>query len=370
MNRSSIHKSFWKYLPAAILLAITPLLSGCASNNQSNGRKKNDAFAKAEANIGSWTYIPVKGAICRDGSPTGFGVRLQKNAKNLLIYLKGGGSCRDSLTCSRNPSHFNAGDFQRLISKRGGRGILSTVKKNPAGGWNMIFIPNCTGDLDGGSASNVSVPGVKQPQQFVGARNIKRYLKLLKPYFKNPGKVLVCGTSAGGFGTLLSFYQFADAFDHSGLYLIDDSGPIFFSDSLFSPAFQQRLISLWNLNKPFPKDAAMLFKPDGLPEIYHYYAARYPNAAFGLISYTKDKVIRFNLSHSQPDQPPITGEEYYRGLLSLRAHLPKSWGTYYAAGSSHTIIAGNKLYHITAGGDSLYIWVKKLLQGMPVNAGS
>jgi hypothetical protein len=112
----------------------------------------------------------------------------------------------------------------------------------------------------------------------------------------------------------------------------------------------------------------MLFKRDGLPKIYRYYSANYPKATFGLISYTRDKVIRYYLNQGQPKQPAITGEAYFRGLLNIRSKLPKNWGTYYVAGTSHTMITGNKFYHAAAGGDSLYKWVGKLLRGISENA--
>ncbi len=233
----------------------------------------------------------------------------------------------------------------------------------------MVFIPYCTGDLHAGSARDVSIQGVKELQQFTGAQNIRYDLEILAPYFKNSSKVLISGTSAGGFGALLTFYKFATAFDHSKMYLLDDSGPIFFSNKLFSPAFQQHLISLWNMDKPFPKNATMLSGPDGLPKIYQYYDKNYPNATFGLVSFTQDKTIRFYLSHGQHLQPEISGKEYYSGLLDMRSKLGAHWGTYYRAGNDHTMIQTSRFFFDSTGTTPLYGWLSKLLNGVPETVG-
>src|SRR3954468_8550196 len=39
-----------------------------------------------------WTWIPVAGNKCRDGSDTGIGVRVNPASDKLIIYLEGGGA--------------------------------------------------------------------------------------------------------------------------------------------------------------------------------------------------------------------------------------------------------------------------------------
>src|SRR5687767_3519934 len=43
------------------------------------------AIKPIDAPPGEWTWIPVDGAKCRDGSPTGFGVRPQTGSKKLVL---------------------------------------------------------------------------------------------------------------------------------------------------------------------------------------------------------------------------------------------------------------------------------------------
>src|SRR5277367_3655623 len=64
----------------------------------------------------TWTWVPVDGALCRDGSSTGFGVSLG-TSNNLMIFLEGGNACFNYQSCSAlNPSSFDAADFHDLVT--------------------------------------------------------------------------------------------------------------------------------------------------------------------------------------------------------------------------------------------------------------
>ncbi|MEP0547009.1 MAG: pectin acetylesterase-family hydrolase [Rhodothermales bacterium] len=320
-------------------------------------------LADAATNPGTWTFVETDGAKCRDGSDTGFGVRLQEGAENLMIYLEGGGACFNEQTCGSNRSSFDANDFAALAAARGNAGIFNTtLSGNPVSAWNMVYVPYCTGDVQGGNAPNAVVPGVPGMQQFVGHRNVGLYLDILDRYLEDADQVLLTGASAGGFGTLVNFAQVADTFEGADLTLYDDSGPAFFADDVFSPQLGGAFVALYNFPASFPADAAPLFAPDGLQGIYAYYDARYPDANFGLSSYLEDQTIRFFFGFGQPDGT-ITGPEYEAGLLDLNAMAPESWKVYYAPGTAHTFIGADATYFGTSEGVALNSWLGALLDG-------
>src|SRR4029079_15086682 len=125
--------------------------------------------------VDDWTWIPFTDSKCRDGSPTGIGVRLHPGSNTLVIWLNGGGACFSGASCLVNPRSFGLTDFQdtvRVIASRKGhlkQGIFErTSASNPVRDWNQVYIPYCTGDLHAGHAPNKSVPGVIGLQQFVG----------------------------------------------------------------------------------------------------------------------------------------------------------------------------------------------------------
>ena len=339
------------------LAALILTLPACDSEPTGDG-----PFAEAEANPGEWVFVDVEGAQCRDGSATGLGVRLQEDSDNLMIYLEGGGACFNAATCASNPASFNEASFISFVGLSGDEAIFSTDAANPVGDWNMIYVPYCTGDIHGGSRTDVAVEGVAGTQQFVGHQNLELYLDLLAPYFGDPDQVLLAGRSAGGFGALLNFATVADAFDGSDLTLLDDSGPVFYADDVFSPQIGAAFAGTWNLPAALPSDAAALFATDGLQGIYDYYDDRYPGATFGLSSSLQDQTIRYFFGFGQPDGS-VSGDEYAAGLRDLRSKLPSSWATYYADGAAHTFIGTSTRYFGTSAGVELADWLDDLLDG-------
>ncbi len=348
------------------LCALTFCLAACDSGTITDPPREDDPLAEAKANLGEWTWIDVEGAQCRDGSATGFGVRLQDGATDLAIYLEGGGACFDATTCALNDPNFTEADFTAGVALDGETGIFSTGDANPVGDWNMVYVPYCTGDVHGGSAPEAAVPGVQGAQQFVGHQNMELYLDDVQASLDTPGQVLLTGVSAGGFGALVNFAEVADRFGTSQMTLLDDSGPIFYADDVFSPAIGGAFVGLYNFPEAFPSDASGLFAPDGLEDIYAYYADRYPSATFGLTSYLEDGVIRFFFGGGQPDGT-ITGDEYAAGLRDLRSTAPDRWATYYASGSSHTFLRTDARYFGTSAGVALNDWVGDLLEGTAPN---
>ena len=346
-------------------LALVCLLTLPACDNS----EPDGPLAEAEANLGQWTFLDVAGSKCRDGSPTGIGVRLQEGADDLLIYLEGGGACFSAATCATNPKTFGETEFDAVVSAAGNGGLFSTSADNPVGDYNMVYVPYCTGDLHGGSFPSSPAligQGVEGLQEFVGHQNVERALALLDDGLDAPGKVVLAGSSAGGFGTLLNFGAVAETFPGSDLVLVDDSGPLFFADNVFSPQLAAGVSQLFLFSAALP-DAPQLFQPDALPGIYNYYAAKYPDATFGLASYLGDDTIQTFFGFGQAPGDPVTNDEYADGLRDVRSHLDARWGTYFATGDAHTFLLVPSRYTGTSAGVAFNAWLGALLDGNPTD---
>ncbi|NBC18062.1 MAG: hypothetical protein GVY18_12195 [Bacteroidetes bacterium] len=359
-----------KPFAAVLLTALLVLLAGC----DSAGSDEDDSpLLRAEANMGNWTWIPVDGAQCRDGSATGLGVRLQEGATGLLIYLEGGGACFNDVTCATNPSFFGEAEFMARTAANGDDGIFSrTNPANPVGAWNAVYVPYCTGDVHAGDAPDTEV-GFFGPQQFVGHRNLERYAALLGPYFADQEQILLTGASAGGFGTLIAYDLLAETFGATvgteNIVLLNDSGPIVRDDAVLAPSLQQTWFDLWNLGATLPDDFPALDPSgDGFEAVYAYYAETYPEATFGLLSHERDETTRFFFGFSAYDgntvPPPVDAAAFEGALYDLRAALPDAWGTYYRAGTDHTFIGvDQRFYTETTDGATVADWLDDLLAG-------
>ena len=353
---------------AALIVALPACDSG--TDGPDPGPDPNGLFAQAAANKGTWTFVDIPGAQCRDGSATGIGLRLQEGATNTMVYLEGGGACFSAETCGINPSHFGSSEFAARVA--GGteasptslnEGIFnSTDASNPVGRWNQVYVPYCTGDVHSGSNPGGSPPDVTEPQQYVGHANIVKALDLLAPYLGTQNKALLTGASAGGFGTLLNFPTFDEHFSASQTYLLDDSGPIFFADNVLSPPLQAGLVGLFRFDLTYPGGLSV-YGTDGLAGIYSLLAQNYPDSKFALLSHLEDGTIRFFFGAGQAPGDEITGDEYAAGLRDISTRLPDSWGTYYAAGDAHTFIGVESRYTGASAGVALNTYVGNLVNG-------
>ena len=210
-----------------------------------------------------WTWVPVAGAKCRDGSATGFGIRLNPASTKLFIYLEGGGACFNALSCIGNSSSFGATSFNSWKGGGGAAGIFDTTNAaNPVKDWNAVYIPYCTGDVHAGDLTSSVPANGPQNQSFVGYANVGLDMQHIVPTFPGVTDVLLTGISAGGFGALYNYDRVARDFCPLPVTLIDDSGPPM-SDTYLAPCLQTRWRTLWGLNATLPPDCPQAIGSNG-----------------------------------------------------------------------------------------------------------
>jgi hypothetical protein len=324
-----------------------------------------------------WTWVDVPGSRCRDGSASGFGVRLNPASKQVMIYLEGGGACFNGTTCAIALGAFGKVAFDAWAGTVGGTGIFDDKNAdNPVMNWNAIYVPYCSGDVHAGDATGVSVPGGPQGQTFVGYENVGLYLQRIVPTFADATQVLLTGISAGGFGAALNYDRVAAAFCPTPVVLLDDSGPPM-SDQYLAPCLQKEWRDLWNLAATLPAGCADCSEPNGggIVNYATYLAGRWPGARLGLISSTQDSVISTFYgfgTNGCTSSTPLPGAVYAAGLDDLRKNYlaPTGlWGTYFVDSTTHTYLLGPGFYLTTVKTQRLTTWVGALLDGQLLDVG-
>jgi len=311
-------------------------------------------MSKAQGQMGQWQWISVPGMTCRDGSSTGIGVRLQPGASAVMIYFQGGGFCADGESCRQNANvpfagaNYGEAKFQNWARGMGQRGIFNTRRaKNPVSKWNHVLIPYCTGDLHGGTRRNAVVPGVAQPQQFVGKSNYAHALKLIAPYFRNASDVGISGSSAGGLGVILNYEQTVQAFGGRSVAALVDSAPVLPNTEFETECLYRTGVNTFGVQ--IPLDCPECHDParGGLVNIYQFLAKKYPQGRFALASQDADLagVILFNKYSRECGGRGVNIFNYRRALLTLRDdYIGGSWSTFFAPGLQHTITQDDGLY--------------------------
>jgi hypothetical protein len=351
-----------------------------------------------------WTWYAIDGAVCRDGSGTGFYVR-NGSVDKLLIYLEGGGACTSPGFCGYNPANVNQvlkGDGQTLAGSIGGAiagrqqpgtaGIFDmTQAANPFKDWSQIYIPYCTGDVHFGTRKNVMLPGVSSPQQFVGYLNMQKFVGRIVPTFKDKvSRVVLTGSSAGGFGSMLNYSMVQDAFGSVLVTALDDSGPSFADNDKSMPVcMQKNWRELFGYNAAFPSDCTECQQADGggLNLWSKYLLRKHPNLSFGIVSSMQDEVIRLfyssglkncaafttadpmTIGFAQADPTVyVPGQDYTEGLNGLRMQSVSTGkiATYYLGGANitfHQHIWRPRFFDASAGSESIAAWTSNLLAG-------
>jgi hypothetical protein len=351
-----------------------------------------------------WTWYAIEGAICRDGSPTGFYVR-SGTADKLLIYLEGGGACSSPGFCSYNPASTNevlSGDGQTLLGSAGGatsgrqqpgsKGIFDTARaENPFKDWHQIYVPYCTGDVHFGTRMNVMVSGLSKPQQFVGHLNLQKFMSRIVPTFRDKvTRVVLTGASAGGFGAALNYSMVQDAFGGVLVTALDDSGPAFLDNPRYMPVcMQKNWRALWGYDAAFPPDCMECRQSDGggFSGLNTFLFRKHPNATLAVVSSMQDEVIRMFYSSglqncasfATADPTTITlsqadpsvympGEDYAAGLSESRSKWTSSgrFASYYLGGANityHQHIWRERFYDAAAGKPSIAQWTGDYLAG-------
>ncbi|MEL6444754.1 MAG: pectin acetylesterase-family hydrolase [Bacteroidota bacterium] len=318
----------------------------------------------ASAQASDWQFLQPNGMQCRDGSRTGFGLRRESGSPNLLILLQGGGACYDFFSCLTNRSRFSKGDFDAFIAEFGQTGVFdSDNQDNPFAGWNVVFVPYCTGDVHSGSSPNTDVPGIFGRQDFVGYGNMEAMLGRIQGQAKRARQVVLAGTSAGGFGVVGTYGLVGDELSPAPVDFLNDSGPVPSLDNVLSPSLQSQWRDLWNLDAALPSgcDDCSLPNGDGLENVTPFYAENNPDRSFGLLSYNRDFVIRTFFGF-----PGATAFE--DGLYDVRSSLPPSnSGTFFPTGEGHTFLLSPEFYSVRVNGTTAADWTTSFVAGAPTD---
>ena len=253
-----------------------------------------DAFGSGppiEAPAMAWTFVDFPESRCMNDTPTGIGVNLNPDSRNVVIYLEGGGACFNSFTCASvaHTNGFNASTMASVASQYGSLGLFDrNDAANPFRDWNYVFVPYCTGDIHAGA--NLAGLGGRT---MTGYTNMGHYLQRLSPTFPDAETVMLTGSSAGGFGAAYNYDRVAQAFGSRRVLLLDDSGPPL-SDTYLNPCLQQLLRDTWSLDDTLPADCADCRQPDGggLVNLATHVAIKYPDRRAGLVTSNRDGVIR------------------------------------------------------------------------------
>ena len=295
-------------------------LAACGASGTGAADAKPDGGTAAQPLTGlvpgGWTWIDFPDSACDDGSPTGIGVSLG-TGPDLVVFLNGGGACWDYLTCfvlstaTRGP--FQRPQFEALqASILAGSFLDRGLVDSPFRDSSLVFVPYCTGDIHGGD-NLATYAGSSGPRTYhhVGHANLVAFLARVAATWPSPRKLVVSGSSAGGFGFVINYDTFRSYWPVGQAYLIDDSGPPLERGTV-SQTLLDAWYASWRLDKVLDPLCGQPCRTDlsaGLAAV----ESKYPQDRMALLSSVRDQVISFDLQ--------IGSAQLERGLDALAADV-------------------------------------------------
>jgi hypothetical protein len=282
----------------------------------------------------TWTWVPFADAYCANGTTTGIGINPGDAGGRLLVFLAGGGACWDEATCYQlgTAANIESGYGAAAFAADAG-GFLSgslfnrNDPANPFRDDSFVYVPYCTGDVHAGNKPDASYGG--RSTRHVGFQNMAAFLARLVPTFSGASRVILSGSSAGGYGALANWWQTQQAFGSVRVDLIDDSGPPLPAPYL-TEGLEQTWREAWNLAAATPPGCAGC--ATDIDAIFGFYGTAFAGQRGALLSYTQDSVIAFFFQ--------LPGAQMEAGLQALVAEMAPYdvWRHFLVAGSAHTLL--------------------------------
>lgn len=255
-----------------------------------------------------WQEVALPGTVCGNGSQYKFFIH-RTDSPNLLFMFEGGGACWDYDTCSgragilgaANPNGISDDYMTQFTAKY----VSPVVNGADPGlplrsrtdlvtkGWNIVYMPYCTGDVHIGNnvATYVDSTNQQPPLQWhhAGYTNTLAAVNYVKTQFPSIQKLLVTGFSAGGTATAAAYYFVRRGLNPQRGYYIDDSGPVFLApDSTYpSRSLHTKIRQSWALDSVFSQLPGT-FDQNDLGSINRMVALEFPNDQFAYTGYTRD----------------------------------------------------------------------------------
>ena len=347
------------------LLATAALASGCADRGDTAGFAARAASELRATDIaarlgiqqpsrtfqrGAWSEFyfdpAAEQAICLDGSEFQVNVR-HGTSSDVLLYLQGGGACWDYQSCYVE---------QRALMKANGALPIGALDvddpASPFKDWNIVYVPYCDGSIYGADTT-VDYDGVRTFHH--GLWNLSVAVDAITREFPQASRIVVSGSSAGGYGTVPGYAVTRVAFPDTPIDVFDDSGPALENQSGIANAALRA--ANWRAAEHYPASCAECGQ-HGL-YLLDWALGRDTRLRVALYSYLRDGTI---MSFFEWDQAT-----YRNLLLSVTGEIhdrhPERFERYFVDAMGHTILQFGAFYTQTVDGVRVADWTQAFLDG-------
>jgi len=317
----------------------------------------SEAPAPADLTTVQWSWLPVPDARCDDDTQTGLGVS-PGTSPDLIVYLDGGGACwtaemcLEARTSRRGP--WREHELRERIPRFRGTLFDRSEPRNPFRTWTYVFVPYCTGDVHSGNraATYVTSSGERGTLQHRGRANVLAFAERLARLFPDTRRLVIAGSSAGGYGTLVNYDVLRRRWPGAKGYLVDDSGPAL--RGLPAPRIRDAWWSAWGTPQ-----AVEAFCPEcarDISEVWRALSRRWPGDRIAFLSSVRDETMRWYLC--------VDADAFERALRATVGEVLEplpNVRTFLVGSESHTMLNAPEEF----GGSELWRWLSRMVEDDP-----
>jgi len=251
-----------------------------------------------------------------------------RRGDDLVIFLQGGGACWS--------------DFCFAVTAAGGGvprlDLLNPdIAGNPVADWDVTYVPYCDGSLFAGDKDHDDDGDGQTDRWHRGLANLSAALDVAKADFPDPPRVLLAGSSGGGFGSILATPLVRHVFPDAELMVINDSG-VGIARGDADPGYVERLIGEFGAEGVIPEDCPDCIADGHIMGLVDWYLAQDDTVRMGVFSAWYDSIIAGVFLDVEPgdfqsDMQTLTG--------AIHEQHPDRYRRFFIDGTMHTTLIGD-----------------------------
>jgi hypothetical protein len=276
-----------------------------------------------QAGVTTYAWTGADGPTCLRGTPYQAAWR-PGNGEDLHLFLQGGGACWSEFCFAIEESAPGVPDLDVL-----------DPAVSPVAGWDTTYLPYCDASLFAGDIDVDDDGDGEVDRHHRGLANLSAALDVAHANAPAPRRVLLAGSSGGGYGTIIATMLARRLWPDAELVVMNDAG-VGIADP-GNPDFAEGLVAEWGAEALVPASCEDCFGDGHMTGLVDWELAHDPDLRVGVFSTTRDRVIG-GIFLGLPDE---AFEAAVRAeTAELHARYPDRYQPFVMAGEEHTVLLG------------------------------
>ena len=284
---------------------------------------------ESEGGIDTYTFDPKSGPMCLRGTEFNVSVREKKKSEDLFFFLQGGGACWSDFCL--------AVEVATPGIPTGLEALDDTLSYNPFRNQSLVYVPYCDGSLFAGDVEIDDNSDGETDRYHFGLANLSAALDVAIDRFPEPERIVLAGSSGGGYGTILASVLIRISYPDVPIYVISDSGTGVARGET-EPEFVTDLVAEWNAERFLPESCPDCLADGHLTPFVAWELEQDPDLKVAVFSSYHDSVISQIFLAIEPE---VFEEDLRKQTQAVTDAFPGRYAPFLIEGEAHTTLLGD-----------------------------